>query len=46
MLSVARALLPNASLVLADELSVGLAPVVVDEIFDVVLHLKASGRSC
>ena len=45
MLSVVRALLPNVSLVLADELSVGLAPVVVDEIFDVVLQLKASGRS-
>ena len=45
MLSVVRALLPGTSLVLADELSVGLAPVVVDEIFDVVLKLKASGRS-
>ena len=45
MLSVTRALLPGTTLVLADELSVGLAPVIVDEIFDVVLRLKASGRS-
>ena len=45
MVSVVRALLPGTSVVLADELSVGLAPVVVDEIFDVVLRLKASGRS-
>jgi branched-chain amino acid transport system ATP-binding protein len=45
MVSVVRALLPGTTVVLADELSVGLAPVVVDEIFDVVLRLKASGRS-
>ena len=45
MVSVVRALLPGTAVVLADELSVGLAPVVVDEIFDVVLKLKASGRS-
>ena len=45
MVSVVRALLPGTTVVLADELSVGLAPVVVDEIFDVVLQLKASGRS-
>ena len=45
MVSVVRALLPGVSVVLADELSVGLAPVVVDEIFDVVLKLKRSGKS-
>ena len=45
MLAVARALITDASLVLADELSVGLAPVVVDEIFAAVEILKAQGRS-
>jgi branched-chain amino acid transport system ATP-binding protein len=45
MLSVARALITDAPLVLADELSVGLAPVVVDEIFAAVELLKQQGRS-
>ncbi len=45
MLSVARALITDAPLVLADELSVGLAPVVVDEIFAAVELLKRQGRS-
>jgi branched-chain amino acid transport system ATP-binding protein len=45
MLAVTRALLPGTKVILADELSVGLAPVVIDEIFDVVATLKASGRS-
>lgn len=45
MLSVARALITDAPLVLADELSVGLAPVVVDEIFAAVDLLKQQGRS-
>jgi branched-chain amino acid transport system ATP-binding protein len=45
MLAVTRALLPGTKVILADELSVGLAPVVIDEIFDVVARLKATGRS-
>lgn len=45
MLSVARALITDAPLVLADELSVGLAPVVVNEIFAAVELLKQQGRS-
>ncbi len=35
----------DAAVILADELSVGLAPVVVDEIFDAVDRLRAEGRS-
>ena len=45
MLAVARALVVDAEVVLADELSVGLAPVVVDEIFEAVAVLRAQGRS-
>ena len=45
MLAVARALVADAPLILADELSMGLAPVVVDEIFDAVAMLRAQGRS-
>jgi len=45
MLAVCRALLLDARIVMADELSVGLAPVVVDEIFEAVETLRAEGRS-
>jgi len=45
MLNVARALIADAPTILADELSLGLAPVVVDEIFDVVKRLRDEGRT-
>jgi branched-chain amino acid transport system ATP-binding protein len=45
MLAVARALVTEPQVVLADELSVGLAPVVVDEIFAAVDVLRREGRS-
>jgi branched-chain amino acid transport system ATP-binding protein len=45
MLALARAFLTDAPLILADELSMGLAPVVVDQIFDAVGALRAEGRS-
>ena len=45
MLAVCRALLLDAPIVMADELSVGLAPVIVDEIFEAVDALRAAGRS-
>ena len=45
MLAVARALVTDPQVVLADELSVGLAPVVVDEIFEAVRALRSAGRS-
>ncbi|MGH9000749.1 MAG: ABC transporter ATP-binding protein [Acidimicrobiia bacterium] len=45
MLAVARALVTDARLVLADELSLGLAPIVVDEIFAAVDDLRRQGRS-
>ena len=45
MLAVARAFVADSALVLADELSLGLAPVVVDEILQAVATLRAQGRS-
>lgn len=45
MLAVSRALVTDASLVMADELSVGLAPIVLDVIFDAVKALRSAGKS-
>ena len=45
MLALARALVTDPLVVMADELSVGLAPVVVDEIFEALEVLRAEGRS-
>jgi branched-chain amino acid transport system ATP-binding protein len=45
MLALARALVVDAPVILADELSMGLAPVVVDEIFEVVEQFRTEGRS-
>jgi ABC-type branched-subunit amino acid transport system ATPase component len=43
MLALAKALLPEPTLLLIDELSLGLAPVVVQGLIEVVEGLKASG---
>ena len=45
MLALARAFVTDAPLILADELSMGLAPVVVDQIFDALSVLRGEGRS-
>ena len=45
MLALARALVKDPTVVLADELSVGLAPVVVDEILEALNVLRAEGKS-
>ena len=45
MLALARAFVTGAPLILADELSMGLAPVVVDDIFEALGGLRAEGRS-
>ena len=45
MLALARALCADPLIVLADELSVGLAPVVIDEIFAALRRLQANGQS-
>jgi branched-chain amino acid transport system ATP-binding protein len=45
MLALSRALIVDAQLILADELSIGLAPVVIEEIFAAVEIFRAEGRS-
>ena len=45
MLTIARALMTNPDLLLFDEPSEGLAPVVVDEVFRVISELRAGGQS-
>jgi branched-chain amino acid transport system ATP-binding protein len=45
MVALARAFVVDAPLVLADELSMGLAPVVVDDIFAALEQLRGEGRS-
>jgi branched-chain amino acid transport system ATP-binding protein len=45
MLTIARALMTNPDLILLDEPSEGLAPIVVQEVFGVIEQLKVSGHS-
>jgi branched-chain amino acid transport system ATP-binding protein len=45
MLALSGALISEASMILADELSMGLAPVIVDEIYEAVAELRGQGRS-
>jgi branched-chain amino acid transport system ATP-binding protein len=45
MLTIARALMTNPDLLLFDEPSEGLAPVLVEEVFRVIEELKAAGQS-
>jgi branched-chain amino acid transport system ATP-binding protein len=45
MLALSRAYLQNPSVVLLDEISLGLAPIIVDEIFEHLARLARSGAS-
>src|SRR5207237_4146680 len=45
MCAIARALMSEPSLLLLDEPSLGLAPIVVDQMFEVILQLHASGMT-
>ncbi len=45
MCAIARALMSEPSLLLLDEPSLGLAPIVVDQMFDVIRQLHASGMT-
>lgn len=44
-LAIARALMSDPDLVLMDEPSLGLAPVLVDLVFDLIAQLRADGRT-
>jgi branched-chain amino acid transport system ATP-binding protein len=46
MVAIARALMSEPSLVLFDELSLGLAPIVVDDIYDKVREINRTGATC
>jgi len=43
MLAMARAVMMNPEVVLLDEPSMGLAPILVDEVFRIIARLKAEG---
>ena len=45
MLAIARALMQNPELLLLDEPTMGLAPVLVDTIFDVIENLNKAGKT-
>jgi branched-chain amino acid transport system ATP-binding protein len=45
MLAMGRALMSNPTLLLLDEPSMGLAPILVDEIFKIVEDIKAMGTT-
>ncbi len=45
MLAIARALVQNPTLILMDEPSEGLSPLLVQEVEDIILHLRKSGVS-
>lgn len=43
MLAIARGLMAGPKMLLLDEPSLGLAPIVVDKIFDIILEIRKSG---
>ena len=45
MLAMARGLMSDPSLLIIDEPSLGLAPVVVNELFEILTQLKEGGRT-
>ena len=45
MLVIARAMMSRPKVLLLDEPSLGLAPVIVDQIFEMIAALKASGTT-
>ena len=45
MLSLARVLVESPRLLIADELSLGLAPMIVDQVFDTLAQIRATGTA-
>ncbi|WP_378944813.1 ABC transporter ATP-binding protein [Mesorhizobium sp. ANAO-SY3R2] len=46
MVAIARALMSEPSLILFDELSLGLAPIIVDDIYEKVADINKAGTTC
>ena len=46
MLAIGRALMARPRLLLLDEPSLGLAPLIVQEIFDIIREINARGSPC
>ena len=46
MVAIGRALMSSPSVVLFDELSLGLAPIIVDDIYEKMLEINRSGVTC
>jgi branched-chain amino acid transport system ATP-binding protein len=45
MLAIAQALIPNPGILILDEPTAGLAPVIVNQLFGVIAQLKAEGKA-
>ena len=45
MLAIARGLMMNPDIVMLDEPSLGLAPIIVEEIFDLILRIREKGKT-
>lgn len=45
MLAIARGLMPDPELVMLDEPSLGLAPIIVEEIFELIKRIKETGKT-
>ena len=45
MLAIARGLMMNPSLVMLDEPSLGLAPIIVEEIFSLIRRIREQGKT-
>jgi len=45
MLAIARGLMMDPELIMLDEPSLGLAPIIIEEIFELILRIKRSGKT-
>jgi len=45
MLAIARGLMMDPDLIMLDEPSLGLAPIIVEEIFELILKIKQKGKT-
>ena len=45
MLGIGRGLMADGRVILLDEPSLGLAPIVIEQIYELIARLKASGRT-